>query len=84
MDSQKGKNSNCTVRKYKKLRPLRRRWRGFSESHELARHVVIATSRPEVFAIDDTDNCDGLGFRIVSDKYYYKFKSWFVYPHFQS
>ncbi len=37
-------------------RPLRRRFRGFSESHELARHVDIATSLPEVSAIYDTDN----------------------------
>ncbi len=38
------------------IRPLRRRFRGFSESHEFARHVDIATSLPEVFAIYDTDN----------------------------
>ncbi len=38
------------------IRPFRRRFRGFSESHEFARHVDIATSLPEVSAIYDTDN----------------------------
>ncbi len=42
-------------------RPLRRRFRGFSESHEFARHVDIATSLPEVSAIYDTDNQDNNG-----------------------
>jgi len=83
MDSQKGKNTSCTVRKYKKL-DLSAVGGETSRSLTIARHVDIATSLPEVFAIYDTDNWDGLGFRIVSNSYYYKFKSWFVYPHFQS
>ncbi len=40
------------------LQDRNRRWRGFSESHEFTRHVDIATSLPEVFAVYDTENHD--------------------------